>query len=199
MTAADTPQLTTPRAPARPRHKRRWLRWTLIGVAAAILLVVGLIAVAVKLQPVPAPLALPANATAPVGPVNGAYRAASGSVAGFRIQQTVLGLTSEVVGRTSDLTGAVTIADDQVIAADLRAGLLALTTGDAKPAPQFGISLETQRYQDATIRLTQPVTLDQAFASGAAVSANATGTLTLHGVARTTTVALSLRRAGTSI
>src|SRR6185369_12448235 len=81
----------------------------------------------------------------------------------------------------------------------LRVGLLALTSGDAKPAPQFGISLDTQRFPDATINLAQPVTLDAALASGTAVAVNAAGTLTLHGVTRTVTAALSVRRDGTSI
>jgi polyisoprenoid-binding protein YceI len=199
MTAAATPQLPTSSAPARPRRKRRWLRWTIAGIAVVVVLLVGLVAVAIKLQPTPAPLALPAGATAPVGLADGTYQIASGSLAGFRIQQTVIGLTSDVVGRTDDITGAVTVADGQATTAGLRVGLLALTTGDAKPAPQFGISLGTQQYPDATIGLAQPVTLDPVFASGATVTANAAGTLTLHGVTRPVTVVLSLRRDGTSI
>ncbi len=55
---------------------------------------------------------------------------------------------------------------------------------DAEPAPQYGISLDTQRYPDATISLAQPVTP----ASGTTLTVNAAGTLTLHGVTRTVTV-----------
>jgi polyisoprenoid-binding protein YceI len=199
MTATATPQTPVPNAPQRPRRKRHWLRWTIAGAAALVILVVGLVAVAIKLQPVPAPLTLPATATAPAGPVDGTYQAASGSMAGFRIQQTVLGLTSDVVGRTTDITGTATIADGQVTTADLRVGLLALTTGNAKPAPQFGSSLDTQRHPDATISLTQPMTLDAAFTSGTTLTVNAAGTLTLHGVTHTVTVALSIRRNDTTI
>jgi len=190
---------TTPSAPPRTRRKRRWLRWTLAGIVVLVVLVVGLVAAAIKLQPIPAPLALPANATAPIGPVDGTYRAAAGSVAGFRIQQTVIGLTSDVVGRTEDITGTVTIGGGKVTTNGLRVGLLALTSGDAKPAPQFAISLDTARYPDATVALTQPVTLEPAFTSGTTVSVNTAGTLTLHGVTRTVTVALSVRRDGTNL
>ncbi len=200
MTAATTTtQPPVPSAPESPRRKRHWLRWTIAGIATLVVLIVGLVAIAIKLQPTPAPLALPANAAAGVGPVDGSYQAASGSVAGFRIQQTVIGLTSDVVGRTDDITGIVTIAGGQVTTADLRVGLLVLTTGDAKPAPQFGISLDTQRYPDATIGLTAPVTLGEAFTSGTTLTVNAAGTLTLHGITRTATVALSVRRDGASI
>ena len=199
MTAATTPQVPAPSAPERPRHKRHWLRWIIAATATLVVLTVGLVAVAIKLQPTPAPLTLPATAAAPVGRVDGTYQPTSGSVAGFRVQQTVIGLTSDVVGRTTDVTGTATIVGGQVTAAGLRVGLLALTTGDAKPAPQFGISLDTQRYPDATIGLAQPVTLDAAFASGTTLTVNAAGTLTLHGVTRTVTVPLSVRRDGTSI
>jgi len=43
------------------------------------------------------------------------------------------------------------------------------------------------------------VILGPAFASGTAVTVNAAGTLSLHGVTRALTVALSLRRDGTSL
>ena len=199
MSAATTPQLPAPSAPARPRRKRRWLRWTVAGIAIVVVLIVGLVAVAVKMQPTPARLALPANASAPAGSVDGAYQVASGSLAGFRIQQTVIGLTSDLVGRTRDITGAVTIAGGQATTKGLRVGLLALTTGAAKPAPQFGISLDTKRFPDATVDLAQPVTLGPAFTSGSTVTVDAAGTLTLHGVTRPATVALSVRRDGADI
>jgi polyisoprenoid-binding protein YceI len=199
MTATITTPPSVPSTPERPRRKRHWLRWTIAGTATLVVLIVGLVAVAIKLQPVPAPLTLPANAAAAVGPVEGTYQPGSGSAAGFRIQQTVIWLTSDVAGRTTDITGTVIIAGGQVTTADLRVGLLALTTGDAKPAPQFGISLDTQRHPDATIGLTQPVTLDAAFTSGTTLTVNAAATLTLHGITRTVTVMLSVRRDGASI
>ncbi|MCU7725330.1 YceI family protein [Actinoplanes sp. KI2] len=198
MTAGTTPQ-SPAHAPIQPRRRRRWLRWTIIGVAGSAVLLSALVAAAIKLQPTPAPLTLPATASTPAGPLDGTYRAVAGSTAGFRIQQRIVGLTSDVVGRTKDVTGTVTIADGQATTARLRVGLLALTSGDAKPAPQFGISLDTQRYPDAAISLTQSVTLDPAFSSGTTVTANASGALTLHGIARPVTVAVSLRRDGTNI
>ncbi|MBO0870576.1 MAG: hypothetical protein J2P15_18630, partial [Micromonosporaceae bacterium] len=142
-------------------RKRHWLRWTLIGLAALLVLIVAGVAAAIKLQPVPAPLALPPAALAATGTLDGTWRVGSGSVAGFRIQQTVIGLTSEVAGRTEDVTGTVTIAGATVSSAQLRINLLALTTGTrtAKPAPQFATSLDTQRFPVATVALADPVPL----------------------------------------
>ena len=197
MTATGT-------AAPRRRRRRRWLRWTLMGFAALLVLLVGGVAAAIKLQPVPEPLTLPSAVAATAGLVNGDYRPVDGSVAGFRIQQTVLGLSSDVVGRTTDLTGTATVARGQITAARLRIGLLALTSAGGKPAPQFTNGLDTQRYPDATVELTQPVALDPAAATAtnnAATGTNttATGTLTLHGITRTVTVTMSVRPDGTGI
>jgi polyisoprenoid-binding protein YceI len=195
MTATTTRHASTPSSPRR-RHR---LRWILGGIAAVIVLLLAAIAVAVKLQPTPAPLALPPNPAAPTGTVDGSYQVASGSVAGFRIQQTVLLLRSDVVGRTSDLTGTVTIAADRATTADVRVNLLALTSDGHKPAPQFGISLDTKQYPVATVALAQPVPLDPAALSGNATTITTTATLTLHGITHAVTVPLTLRRDGPNL
>jgi polyisoprenoid-binding protein YceI len=192
------PQSPAPPTPDRPRRKRRWLRWVLVSAIALIVLLVVAVAAAIKLQPTPAPLTLPASVAAPTGPLDGTWSVTSGSVAGFRIQQTVFGLTSDVVGRTTDVTGTVTIAGGQVTTAHLRINLLALTSG-GKPAPQFDTSLDTQRYPDATADLAGPVAPNAGFAPGAAVTVSAAGQLTLHGVTRTVTVQISMRRDGTDV
>lgn len=184
-----------PPLPTAPRRRRRLGRIA-AGVVAFVVLLLAAVAVAVKLQPTPAPLTLPAAAAAPEGPVDGGYTVAAGSVAGFRIQQTVLFLPSEVVGRTTDVMGTVTVAGDRVTAANVRVNLLTLTTGGKKPAPQFGISLDTKQYPVATVDLARPVSLDATALSGDSTTVTATATLTLHGVTRTVTVPLALRRDG---
>ncbi|WP_432837651.1 YceI family protein [Dactylosporangium sp. CA-092794] len=181
------------------RRRHRWLRWTLGGGVALIVLLLAGVALAIKLQPTPAPLALPASAAAPDGPLDGTYQVAAGSAAGFRIEQTVLFLTSEVVGRTTDVTGTVTVTGGQATAADLRINLLALTSNGDKPAPQFGISLGTGQYPVATVGLAQPAPLGTAAQSGGATTVDASGTLTLHGVTHTVTVPLALRRDGANL
>lgn len=84
-------------APAkRGGRKRHWLRWTLASVAALVVLVVLATGLFIKLQPSPAPLALPtAAASAPAGPLGGAWAAAAGSVAGFRVRETAFGMSND--------------------------------------------------------------------------------------------------------
>ncbi|GAA3448882.1 YceI family protein [Dactylosporangium matsuzakiense] len=195
--AARYPVFRVDYAPAPARRRRRWLRLSLAAIVALVVLLVGAVVAAVKLQPVPSPLALPATAAPPAGTLDGAYQPAPGSLAGFRIQQTVLGLTSDVVGRTADIGGAATITAGRVTDATLRIGLLALTSGNGKRAPQFDISLDTAHYPDATVTLTQPAPLDASLSSGAALPV--TGSLTLHGITRPVTVTLSIRRDGAGL
>jgi polyisoprenoid-binding protein YceI len=193
-----TPQASIPRPAMRPR-RRRWLRWTLAGITALVVLIVAAIVAAIKLSPTPEPLALKGSAAAPVGPLEGTWQVAPGSVAGFRIEQTVLGLTSVVVGRTEDITGTVAITGGKVASASLRINLLALTTGGREPAPQFGISLDTEHYPNATVNLGEPAALVATFASGATTSVTMAGELTLHGVTRAVTAELSARRNGAEL
>lgn len=186
----------TPTTATGPRHR---LRWILAGAAILSILLLAAVAVAVKLQPAPTPLALPPSVAAPARPLDGEWQVSTGSLAGFRVPQTVLGLTSNVVGRTSDVTGTVAVANGQVTAASVHINLLALTSSGKKPPPQFGISLDTQNYPDATVTLDQPLTLDGAFASGAPTTATATGRLTLRGVTRTVSALVNVRRDGPAI
>ena len=72
------------------------------------------------------------------------------------------------------------------------------STRTRKPAPQFGTSLDTKQYPTATVALAQPIPLDAAL-SGNAATLTATGSLTPHGVTRTATVSLALRRDGANL
>lgn len=194
MTAKTPSQEAGPAVPERPRRKRHLLRWILVGLAALVVLGLAAAMAAVELQPVAAPLKLPSSAAAPAGPLAGTWRVTSGSVAGFRVQQTFLGATSDVAGRTGDVTGAAVVAGDRVVAARVRVGLRALTSNGKSPAPQYGQSLDTGHHPYATLTLVRPLPLGAAFATGAPARATATARLTLHGVTRDVRIPLIARR-----
>ena len=174
------------------------MRRVVIGVVVLLVLALAGTAAAVKLQPVPGALALPATSVAPTGVLEGTWTVGPGSVAGFRITQTVIALSSDVVGRTTGLTGTATVTTGQVTGADVEVDLRGLTSG-GKPAPQFTKGLDTDRYPTATIRVTRPIPLDPSFTTGATITASAAGQLTLHGVARPVTVPLQARRSGDTL
>jgi len=167
-----------------------------------VLLILVLIAAAVwafAAQPAPAPLALPrGTAAAPSGPAGGTWSAAPGSVAGFRVPEHSLGISSDVVGRTRAVTGTIVIAGGRVTAAQFRVRLAAITVG-GKQEPQLAKSLGTRQHPAAIFTLTRPAALSPAFASGAVVTVRVTGELAMDGVLRPVTFTISGRRDGAAL
>ncbi len=189
----------TPRAPRGSPRRRHWWRWILGGVAVLLVLLIGGVAAAIKLQPSPAPLTFPTGAvSSPSGSLNGTWQADSGSAAGFRIQETALFLSNDVVGRTNAVTGTVVIAGDRVDTGSFGINLTTITVS-GKKQPQLATSLNTRRYPDATVTLARPVPLPTAFASGATVTLTAPAEFTVGGVTRPVTVTLTARRDGTAL
>src|SRR5215469_666962 len=112
----------------RPRHPVRWL----IGSAVAlVVLVVGgaWLYIHVIEGPAPAKLSLQSGSSASASPaaaptaaaaatdVAGQWRVASGSVVGYRVQEVLAGQNNTAVGRTSDISGSMTISGTTVSAA----------------------------------------------------------------------------------
>ncbi len=185
--------------PGRPARKRHWWRWILASVVALILLVVLAVGLFIKLQPSPAPLALPRGAARPpASPVSGTWNATAGSVAGFRVQESALGFSNDVVGRTDGVTGAISLSDGRVTAATFRIDLATLTV-NGKTRPEFTRSLDTARHPVATFTLARAVTLGPAFASGATVTVTGIGHLTLRGVSHLVTFTITCRQDGTAL
>ena len=188
-----------PQAPGHASRKRHWGRWVAAGVVGLVVLLVLAIGLFIKLQPTPAPLALPGGAaSAPTGRLDGTWDVAAGSLAGFRVRQTALGFSNDTVGRTSAVTGALVMSGGRLTSAAIRVDLTAVKVG-GKTQQQLAKSLGTARYPEATFTLTSPVTLSPAFASGATIRVTATGLLELNGVSRQVTFTMSGRRAGTAL
>lgn len=177
---------------------RRWGRWIVASVIVILVLVAGAVGMYVNFSAEP-PLTLPAStASAAVGSPDGTWKVAPGSIAAYRIQQTVLGMSGDVVGRTNVLTGTVVVSGDEVTSGTFAVDLSSVTAG-GKGVPQFGMSLETERYPIATFSLARPITLGPAFAQGGTLSSVATGQLTMHGRSRLVTARISERRDGSAL
>jgi polyisoprenoid-binding protein YceI len=191
---------TAPRhATGGPRRKRHWPRWIAVGAAAILVLIVLAAWAFIKLQPTPSPLVVPPGpVSAPVGPLDGTWAVTAGSLAGFRVRETALGLSTDAVGRTSAVTGTVVISGGRLTGATLRVDLAAITV-DGKTPPQVTASLRTGQYPEATFTLAGPVVLGHAFASGGTISLTASGQLAMNGAAHQVTVSVSARRDGATL
>jgi polyisoprenoid-binding protein YceI len=167
----------------------------MIAAGLAVVVVTAFV-LAGKLQPAPAPLALPAAAGgSPARPAGGTWDVTAGSAAGFRVTETVLGLSNDVVGRTSAVTGTVVISGRRVTSATFRIDLTAVKVGH-RTSPELVKILGVRSHPAATFTLAQPVTLPAGLATGSAVRVTGRGELTLRGTARMTTVTISARRSG---
>jgi polyisoprenoid-binding protein YceI len=185
-----------PEARLAPR-RRRW-PWI---TAAVLMPLLSILAASVYFVVSPAaagPLALPARAAAPAGPLSGTWSVGRGSLAGFRVPARAIGIGHDVVGRTSAVTGSVAVSGDWVTAARLRIGLTAIRV-NGRLLPQVADSLRTRQHPAATFSLTEVATLGRTFTAGRAVTRRVAGFLALNGTACAVTVTISARRDGSAL
>ena len=123
---------------------------------------------------------------APVGAGRWHPVAPAGSFVGYRVDERYLGVgVRTAVGRTSAVTGSVTVNGDRVEGADLRADMTTVHSDQARRDDALrSRAIETGRYPSARFTLAGPVALG-------ARPRQARGTLTLHG--RRAAIAVAVR------
>jgi polyisoprenoid-binding protein YceI len=201
------------------RHLKRWL---IGGVAAVVVLAVGgPFAFIHFFDGTTAPkLALPAQSTSTGGTtrstaataasgrtasdttstVSGVWRVASGSQAGYRVKEVLLGQSTTAVGRTSKVSGQFDLVGTKVSAASFTVQMASVVSDKSQRNAQFdGRIMDVARYPTSTFRLTKPVVLNAIPAVGKTVEVSATGDLSMHGETRALTIELSAERVPSGI
>jgi polyisoprenoid-binding protein YceI len=121
---------------------------------------------------------------------------------GYRVMELFAGDTikKEAVGRTTEVTGTMTIQGQTVPSADLKATLTALKS-DQSPRDNFihNLGLESNKFPTAEFKLTTPIQLPSAPKVGVEQDVMATGDLTLHGQTKSVTIPLQARWNGPTI
>jgi polyisoprenoid-binding protein YceI len=187
--------------------QRRWVRGIALVIAIAIVAaVVGPFVYIHFIEgPAPAPLKLAPHTGTTIGgtgggTVAGTWKVSSGSQAGYRVQEVLVGQNNTAVGRTSDVTGQMTIAGSTVTAATFTVDLTTVHSDQAERDVQFeGRIMDTARYPTATFTLSAPIELGAIPAVGQTVTAQATGSLDMHGVNRGVTLSVQARYTGSAI
>ncbi len=111
------------------------------------------------------------------------YENATGTFAGFRIQEELSSIGSTTaVGRTDAVSGEATIEGTTLAAATFEVDLTTITTETSMRDDKVQQALDTDQYPIATFTLTEPVELGDAAASGDPIEVTAIGELTIHGV-----------------
>ncbi len=184
-------------------RRRRWLVQMLVVVVVAVGVVVGgpwVYARFIASEP-PEPLALTPTPTAspeiPTGSVDveGTWYTQQGSEAGYRLNETMSGQPVEVVGRTDDVTGSLTVEGGVLTAASIVVDVASISSDEAARDLFFQRALDSTTYPTATFLLTQPVDVSALAQSDAPAAVTAVGTLSMHGVERPVTATLQVQRA----
>jgi len=130
----------------------------------------------------------PANAT------DGEWAVVADSVVGYRVKEILFGQDTEGVGRTSDVTGSLVIANNEVTSAEFSVDMTTIKSDSSRRDRQVNNRiLDTATFPTATFALSDPIALTPEALAGSDFTANTTGTLTLRGVTKTVPVALTAR------
>ncbi|MEM7096571.1 MAG: YceI family protein [Actinomycetota bacterium] len=119
----------------------------------------------------------------------------SAGFVGFRINEELVGFGAKtVVGRTPVVTGTMQIAGTQITSVDIVADMTEIITDDTGRTSALKSAaggLETNTFPEARFVLAEPIELGELPVEGAAVTADAVGDLTVHGVTNRVTVPLT--------
>lgn len=128
------------------------------------------------------------NVTSDVGDTE-----ATSTFVGYRVDEELGGGigANTAAGRTSDVTGTVTIAGGQVTEASFDVDMTTLTSDESRRDNQLkNRGLETEAFPTAGFALTDPVALPDNAVTGDKLTFSAPGELTLHGVTKPVTIDL---------
>jgi polyisoprenoid-binding protein YceI len=134
--------------------------------------------------------------------VSGTWKVVDDSTtsAGYRVQETLFGVSNTAVGRTNAVTGTFSISGTTVTSGSFSVDLTKVTSDRSERDQQFqGRIMETSQFPTATFKLTQPIALSTLPSNGVKVTASATGDLMLHGVTKSVTFQVSAQRNGSEI
>ena len=149
---------------------------------------------ALTLEPAELSVASETSVVAGESGLEGDWLLGSDSVVGYRVKEILFGQSTEGVGRTSEITGSLTIEDDAVVGAEFEVAMATLVSdSDRRDRQVNNRILETSTYPTAMFRLTSPISLTPEALAGADFSVTADGELTLRGVTKAVSVDLVAR------
>jgi polyisoprenoid-binding protein YceI len=194
--------------------RRRWIRWLLVGLAAVVVVAIGVPFVYIHFieGKAPAKLTLPsqtrarssssattADAAASLS-VSGTWNVGAGSIVGYRVHEELIGQANTAVGRTSEVWGTLTIAGSEVTSASFTVNMADVTSDESQRDNQFdGRIMDVSEYPTATFKLSAPIQLGSIPDTGEIKQYPATGQLTMHGVTRTVRFTVSAERLGNNL
>jgi polyisoprenoid-binding protein YceI len=141
-----------------------------------------------------------APASSATASLDGSWTVAAGSQAGYRVSENLFGQDTEGVGRTTTVTGSMSISGTTVRTTKVEVDVASMKSDSSQRDNQFsGRIMETATYPTATFSLTSPIELGALPADQTQSTYKATGDFTIHGVTKPVTFDLTARQNGASI
>lgn len=142
----------------------------------------------------------PSTSGAASGSVDGTYDVTPESQVGYRVKEVLFGRDTTAVGRTSKVTGSLTIAGTQVTATTFTVDMASVESDQSRRDGQYrGRIMDTSTFPSSTFVLTSPISLGSVPAEGVTVTAKAVGDLTLRGVTKRVELEVKARRTGAKV
>jgi polyisoprenoid-binding protein YceI len=189
-------------------------RWAVGIVASVVVLLGGAYAIFAFVAggDAPPPVALSSPTPATGGPSTGSGPASDPdgtwsvdpetSFVGYRVREQLASLPapSDAVGRSTAVSGSLTIDGLEITSVEVTADLTQLTSDESRRDDRIRTSgLETDTFPEASFTLTEPIVFEAEPADGEAVEVVAIGDLRLHGVTRSVEIPIQARRTGEMI
>ena len=117
--------------------------------------------------------------------------------AGYRVDEVLFGQNVTAVGRTSEVTGGLSLDGATVTKATFTVDMASVRSDQSRRDVQYRDRImSTGEFPTSTFTLTEPIDLEALPADGATVTAEATGDLTLRGVTKSVTFDVKARKSG---
>ena len=127
--------------------------------------------------------------------LTGSWSVTQPSTAGYRVTEILFGQSTEGVGRTTDVTGSVTISGNSLTDGNISVDLTTLKSDENRRDGQVqNRLLETATNPTAEFTVRGPVALPTPPAVDGTVTVDVPGTLNLHGVEKDVTISLTVKR-----
>jgi polyisoprenoid-binding protein YceI len=132
--------------------------------------------------------------------LNGSWNVGTGSLAGYRVQEVLIGQNATAVGRTGKIWGSMTIAGSTVTKATFTVDMASVVSDQSQRNARFdGSIMDVSQYPTATLTLSAPIDLGSIPAESAVAHYNATGNLAMHGVTKSVSFPVTAERIGSAI
>src|SRR3984885_15036645 len=194
-------------------RRRRRLILGVVGVAVVVLLAAFLgpyVYIHFIEGPAPAKLELPkasqtttpssSQSSASSSSTDGTWNVGTGSIAGYRVQEVLLGQSATAVGRTNKVWGSLTIDGSTVTKATFTVDMASVVSDQSQRNARFdGPIMDVSQYPTATLSLTAPIDLGTIPADGAVAHYDAVGNLDMHGVTKSVSFPVTAEGSGSAI